>query len=234
MKNIKIFFEYASMLGYKVLNYKMLPKMKRENKKGKICSDYEYQILKDGMTTKWWDEFIWMRNKLLVDIPYHTGLRRAEIARCKFSDFKTENNQFQIKRKWGYIDPVFYGNKIKNLVLEYEKIIKIYLKGEWIVLDHDYIFFSLGNIKGRPLQPEAIAAIYRKHSLKLIEEWKLTRIIMPHMLRHSFATNCVYAGLSQQATTTLMGHRNPSTTMTYYHLNNTWLKEQYDKITVLN
>ena len=50
------------------------------------------------------------------------------------------------------------------------------------------------------------------------------------MERHSFATNCVLSGLSQQATTKLMRHRNPTTTLRYYHLDNKWIKSEYDKI----
>lgn len=234
MKNLKIFFEYLKMLKYNTLNPKLLPKMKKEHKEWKICSDYEYFTLRNAMTTNERDRFVWLRNQLLLDIPYHTWLRRSEIVRCKFSDFKSENNQFQIKRKWWHIDSVFFSDKIKNLVLEYEKEVKIFLKGEWIVLDHDYIFFSLWSKKGKRILSSAIASIYRKYSLKLIKEWKLTRIIMPHMLRHSFATNCVYAWLSQQATTALMGHRDPRTTLTYYHLNDTRLQNQYKKISVLN
>ena len=50
------------------------------------------------------------------------------------------------------------------------------------------------------------------------------------MERHAFATNCVFAGISQQATTRLMRHRDPKTTERYYHLNNDRLRGEFDKL----
>ena len=95
----------------------------------------------------------------------------------------------------------------------------------------DFLFVWLDNKnRWKPLAPKYINILFRKYSEYLINEWKITRVLHPHMERHAFATNCVYAWLSQQATTRLMRHRDPKTTEWYYHMNDTWLKSQFDKI----
>jgi site-specific recombinase XerD len=78
--------------------------------------------------------------------------------------------------------------------------------------------------------PKYVNIVFVKYSEKLIEDWKISRRISPHMERHSFATNCVYYWVSQQWTTRLMRHRDPKTTERYYHMDNKWLKSEYDKL----
>jgi site-specific recombinase XerD len=67
---------------------------------------------------------------------------------------------------------------------------------------------------------------------RLKADWKIPedKKLSLHMERHSFAMKCVYSGLSQQATTQLMRHKDPKITMYYYHMNDERLLNQYDRI----
>ena len=171
------------------------------------------------------------RNHLLIDIAYHTWLRRNELLRLKFSDFESPFMQFEIKRKFWYIDPVVFDERLQMKVRIYRLLLDVYLKKRSRTIDNDYLFISLENRNfWKILRPKYLDIAVAKVCDKLIEEWKLKRRIHLHMLRHSFATNCVYAWLSQQAVSTLMGHRSMSTTLRYFNLSNKYIQNEYKKV----
>lgn len=228
--SMKQFFKYCSTMWYKLkFNIEQLPNIKKERKPYDMMKKSEYEIFIQAPLFYEEKEIIAERNQLLIEIPYKTWLRRSEILRCKFEHFKSENRQFQILWKWWYYDRVFFTDDLWKKVLQFEKNLKEYTKKR--PMKTDYIFVWLDNKnRWKPLASKYVNILFRKYSENLMKEWKIERRLHPHMERHAFATNCVYAGLSQQATTRLMRHRDPKTTEWYYHMNDTWLKSQYDMI----
>lgn len=229
--SLRQFFKYCATMGYKLqFNVEQLPIIKKERKPYDMMNKDEYEIFLKAPMLYEEIPIIAQRNELLIEIPYKTWLRRAEILRCKFEHFHSWNRQFQILWKGGYYDRVFFTPELWEKVLQYEANLKEYTKKRPI--KSDFLFIGLDNKnRWRQLAPKYINLVFNKYSEKLIEEWKLKRRLHPHMERHAFATNCVYAWLSQQATTRLMRHRDPKTTEWYYHMNDTWLKSQFDMIT---
>lgn len=59
----------------------------------------EYQIFRQAPLRYEEKEILSLRNQLLIDIPYLTGLRRSEILRCTFEHFRSPNRQFDILGK---------------------------------------------------------------------------------------------------------------------------------------
>ena len=228
--SMRQYFKYCAMMWEKIwFNVEQLPIIKKEHKPFDMMKKEEYEILIQAPLFYEEKEIIAERNQLIIEIPYRTWLRRSEILRCKFEHFHNENRQFQILWKGGYHDRVFFTEELRGKVLKYESDLKEYTKKR--PFKPDFLFVWLDN-KNRwnQLAPKYINIMFHKYSENLLNEWKITRLLHPHMERHAFATNCVYAGLSQQATTRLMRHRDPKTTEWYYHMNDTWLKSQFDKI----
>lgn len=95
---------------------------------------------------------------------------------------------------------------------------------EWVICGLDNKNF------GNQLSVGTVDNIIKKYSDLLIEKGLINRQLTLHMERHSFATNCVYSGLSQQATMQLMRHKDPKTTLAYYHIKDSWLCNQFDMI----
>lgn len=228
-KSLRVFFQYLRAVGYKWFNREMIPKLQKTRDTIDMIKPEEYEILRQAPLRYEDKPILALRNQLLIDIPYNTGLRRSEILRCTFEWFHSPNRQFNILGKWGYIDAVFFTEELRAQILRYEYAIREFTK--YRPINSDFIFVWLDNKnRGKPLAPKYVNLLYAKYSEKLLAEGKIKRKLKTHMGRHSFATNCVFSWVSQQATTKLMRHRDPKTTLRYYHLDNSWLRGEFDKI----
>ena len=228
-KSLRKFFEYLKIIGLNTLNREGIPKLQKTRDTIDMMKPQEYQVLHQAPLLYEDKEILKLRNQLLIEIPYTTWLRRSEILRCTFEGFESPNRQFDILGKWGYIDAVFFTEELRWKATYYKGKLAEFTKHKPI--KNDLLFVGLDNKnRGRPLAPKYVNFLFQKYSKKLIEDWKITRTLKPHMERHSFATNCVFAGISQQATTKLMRHRDPKTTTRYYHLDNNRLRWEFDKL----
>lgn len=228
-KSLRKFFEYLNILGLSSLNRQAIPKLQKTRDTIDMMKAPEYQAFHQAPLFYEDKEILKLRNQLLIEIPYATWLRRSEVLRCTFEGFSSPNRQFDILGKGGYIDAVFFTEELRQKVAYYKEKLAEFTK--YRPIKSDLLFVGLDNKnRGKPLSPKYVNLLFQKYSKKLIEEWKITRPLKPHMERHAFATNCVFAGISQQATTRLMRHRDPKTTERYYHLNNNRLRGEFDKL----
>lgn len=231
VKTIRAFLSYQQKLGNTTWNIELFPALKKERGFRDCVSKEEYLTLR-----RWFIDYAFnftsaLRNQILIDIAYHTWLRRSELLSLRFKNFENDYNQFEIIRKWGYIDPVIFSQKIKINVMLYKEMLKVDAMHRRRKIDIDYMFIGLDNRNyWKLLSKKSLDNILRDFSDKLVKDWKLNRRIHLHMMRHSFATNCVYAGLSQQAVSNLMGHRSMSTTLRYFNLSNKYLQAEYKKV----
>ena len=229
IKSLRVFFQYVRAIGLQWFNREMIPKLKKTRDTIDMIKPEEYEIFRQAPLRYENKPILALRNQLLIDIPYTTWLRRSEILRCTFEWFHSPNRQFDILGKGGYIDAVFFTEELRERVLRYEVAVREFIK--YRPINSDFIFVGLDNKnRWKPLTPKYVNLLFQKYSKKLIEDWKINRPLKPHMERHSFATNCVFSWVSQQATTKLMRHRDPKTTLRYYHLNNDRLRWEFDKI----
>ena len=231
VKTVRAFLSYQQKLGNTNWNIELFPALKKERGYRDSVSREEFDILREWFIY-YGDNYVTaIRNQVLIDIAYHTGLRRSELLRLRFKNFENDYHQFEIIRKWGYIDPVVFSDKIKINVMLYKTMLSIDQIHRKKSYDIDYLFVWLNNRNYWDiLSKKSLDNILKDFSDKLIKDWKLTRRIHLHMFRHSFATNCVYAWLSQQAVANLMWHRSMSTTLKYFNLSNNYLQSEYKKV----
>lgn len=163
-------------------------------------------------------DFINLRDDLIVELLYITGIRRSELQNLKRQDVDRYRSEIKVIGK---------GNKERRCPISAGFILKLetYLLAlfdEFGVLEHDIIFVT---IKGKPIYPKLIFNIVTK-KLKAINACEKTS---PHVLRHTFATHLSSNGAELNAVKELLGHASLAATQVYTHNSIERLKKEYKK-----
>lgn len=77
-----------------------------------------------------------------------------------------------------------------------------------------------------PMSPRAIERAVETVGVRAGER----RRIHPHLLRHTFATNALHAGMDLTVIQHLLGHSDPKTTMIYAELRPDAIRYAYEKV----
>lgn len=153
-----------------------------------------------------------IRDKLIIEMLYATGMRVSELVNVKLNDIDFNNRRIIVCGKGNKERIVYYG--------EYaEKVLKEYLESHQIS-DDKYIFV---NSKGEKITDRGIRYIIDNIMKKLSVKTHVT----PHVLRHTFATDMLNNGCDIKIVQELLGHSTLKTTEVYTHVTNDRLKEVY-------
>lgn len=161
------------------------------------------------------DLFTEVRNKLMVELFYSTGIRRAELIQLKEEDISLQNNTIKVLGK---------RNKERYVPL-LSSVIKT-LKGYLSVkkqygFNNAYLFVTHKNNKVyETLVYRVINEYFSRVSSKLKKS--------PHILRHSFATHLLNEGADLNSVKELLGHSSLASTQVYTHNNLEQIKKVYN------
>ena len=147
-----------------------------------------------------------IRDRLIIEMFYATGMRLSELVNLKTADVNLFSCTLKVlgKRNKERILP-FY-SELKDLILDYQNAIKKEI-GE---INHEYFFVT---DKGTQIYQKMV---YRLVTHYLGEVTTLTKK-SPHVLRHTFATHMLNKGADLNAIKELLGHANLSATQIYTH-----------------
>lgn len=157
-----------------------------------------------------------LRDRLLLELLYATGIRRSELLDLREEDVDLEKGQLKVKGK---------GNKERILPLlePVRESIGEYLKEKegqgW---DDPHLIVT---DKGKKAYPKFVQ---RKLDHYLGQVSTLERR-SPHVLRHSFATHLLDRGADLRAIKELLGHADLSATQIYTHSSIERLKAIHNK-----
>lgn len=163
------------------------------------------------------DTFESVRNRVILELFYVTGVRRAELIALKDVDVDLVEMTIKVtgKRNKQRIIPI--NERMRKLLSDYLEIrnanIK-YLSGFLFVRNN-----------GEPLYPMLVYRIVTS-SLKWISTLSKAS---PHVLRHSFATGMLNNGADINAVKDLLGHSSLASTEVYTHTSFEELKKVYNK-----
>lgn len=145
-----------------------------------------------------------IRDKLILELLYHTGCRANEIMalRVKNIDF----DRLQAK--------VFGKGKVERIVPLNRKICKLIRKHLRLWAGKNLGPFLFTTNKGEPLYPMFLWRLVKRY-FKIDE---LGVNVTTHTLRHSFATHLYHKRAPVNAIRDLMGHRALKITVPYLHL----------------
>ncbi|NQW06911.1 MAG: tyrosine-type recombinase/integrase [Candidatus Pelagibacter sp.] len=164
------------------------------------------------------DDFESVRNKLIVELFYSTGIRRAELVGLLLADVSVSQKTIKVlgKRKKERIIPLLSPVAISiEQYLEFRKNLN-YIK------DDKHFFLS---IKGVKIYETLVYRIINAYFSEASEKVKKS----PHILRHSFATHLLNEGADLNAVKELLGHSSLASTQVYTHNSIVKLKEVYKK-----
>lgn len=159
---------------------------------------------------------IGVRDRLLLELLYSTGVRVGELVSIKLSDIKQDEKKIYIKGKGNKERIVLYGNVCSeklNKYLKQRKQLDITNTSEYLLL----------NEKGEALSTQNVRYIINK----MIEKGEVSIHVYPHMLRHTFATHLLNEGADLKTVQELLGHENLETTGIYTHVSNERLRKSY-------
>ena len=187
---------------------------KKEKKLPKYLNYEEMEKLLNSIDTS---ELDGIRDRLIIELLYSTGIRVSELVNIKIKDIKIKENKINILGKGNKERIVLFGEKAKEMIKIYLNAYKEYFKGNIL---NDYLLI---NKKGKQLTTNKIELIVKdvlkKSSLKLN--------ISPHTLRHTFATHMLDSGADLKSVQELLGHENLKTTAIYTHISNERLKHVF-------
>ena len=162
------------------------------------------------------DDWQGQTEHLIMQLLYHTGMRKAELISLKESQVDPPNGTIKIlgKRNKERVLPVS-----NDMMIRLQKYIS--QKREQLeTFDNDIL---LVNQKGKKINPKTVYDIVNKYlSLVTTIDKK-----SPHIIRHSFATHLLNNGADINAVKELLGHSSLAATQIYTHNSIEKLKQVY-------
>lgn len=215
LSSLRHFYNY--LMSINVL--KNNPFMSISNpKKDKVMPNFlQYDELEKIINSIELDTPLNIRNRLIVELLYATGIRVSELVSIKISDISFSSKEIKVMGKGSKERIVYFG--------EYaEEILNLYLKSARpkLVIRGNNDFLLLNN-KGDVLTTRGVQGIISN----IIKGLALKHHVSPHTLRHTFATDMLNNGADLKSVQELLGHSSLSTTQIYTHLTNERLRTVY-------
>lgn len=183
---------------------KPLPSFLREEEMDRLLDDTDFGEGWEGL-----------RDKLILEVFYETGMRRAELVGLDEKDVDFWRSQIKVTGKRNKQRLIPFGDELRGLIQQY------------LDAKHEAL-------------PEAEDALFvRKDGHRVTDSWVYTMVKQylstvstlkkrsPHVLRHTFATTMLNNQAELEAVKELLGHASVSTTEIYTHTTFEELKNAY-------
>lgn len=152
-----------------------------------------------------------VRDRVILELFYSSGLRRREVTNIKLSDINLDNNILRVNQG---------KNRKDRIVPISERCVKWLVKYITRIRPSynplcDYLFIGRD---GYQMRAKKIYKIVRQYS-----------DIPPHTFRHAYATHLLQNGMKETVLQRLLGHSKVTTTQIYTRVTIRDLKASYDK-----
>ena len=154
-----------------------------------------------------------LRNRLIMELMYATGIRVSELVNIKINDIDLSNRSIIVTGKGDKSRIVFFNDIAKYFIEKYLQESKENRKDDYLILNNN----------GKRITTRGIRLIMDK----IIKDTSIIKNVHPHILRHTFATHLLNNGCDLLTVQELLGHASISTTGIYTHVTTEHIKDVY-------
>jgi integrase/recombinase XerC len=160
-----------------------------------------------------------VRDRLIIEILYFTGMRLSELIQLKTSETDLYQRQLKLSGKGNKQRIVPFGKELEESISRYLQIRdKVLEKRECF----NYLLLTdKGNMLNRQL-------VYRTVN-SYLDKVSTLRKKSPHILRHTFATHMLNNGADLNSIKDILGHASLAATQVYTHNSIEKLKKVYNQ-----
>ena len=215
ISSIRSFYNYLVLK--KIITNNMWSQIKNPKIKRKIPNFLTTMELEKIFAKKEFKTPYEIRNRLIIELLFATGLRVTELINIKIKDISMEEKVIRTLGKGKKERIVYYGEYAKEMLMLYLQ------KARTQLLENKKSEYLLVGKNSTQLTRARISEIIAKE----IQDSGLHHHISPHVLRHTFATQLLNNGADIRSVQELLGHENLSTTQIYTHITNEQLRKAY-------
>ncbi len=214
VSTLKTFYKFLQKIEVVELNPLAKHKSLKTQKKQEI--PFSEQEMNDVLSVINDDDFISLRDRLMIELFYGTGMRRNELINVKESDINIEAKTIKVlgKRNKERIIPllaIVFNTLQKYLSKKHESG----FKSEYLLLTE----------KGNKIYETLVYRVINRYFSMVSTKTKKS----PHILRHTFATQLLNQGADLNSVKELLGHSSLASTQVYTHNNLEQLKQVFNK-----
>ena len=200
---------------------KPLPIFFRESEMEAFKEQNKVPSYDEGMDKAEWLEV--MRDYLVVELLYQTGMRRAELAALEDKDVDVQGRQIRVfgKRRKERMVPL--GEQLAKEIEGY-----LAIKREIVFRNEGFGIFLVRKKKNGDWVALGAAGIYNIVRARMGDVTTLKKH-SPHVLRHTFATTMLNNGADIRTIQTLLGHSSLEATQVYTHATFEQMKKAYEE-----
>ncbi len=217
LSTLRHFYQYLMIQKEVSVNmFKLIRNPKKDKKLPNFLQSDELQKIFDSINL---ETPLGIRNRLIVELLYASGLRVSELTNLSIDNINLSNKEIRVLGKGSKERIVFFGEYAK-------KYLELYLEeARPELLNKTKTNILLLNNNGDPISTRGIQMIIDN----IVRDASLKHNISPHVLRHTFATDLLNNGADLKSVQELLGHSSLSTTQIYTHITNERLRSVYLK-----
>ena len=204
LSTLKTFFKFL----LKIQAIEVTPMAQHKSLKLPKRQQEVFSILELEKVSSYFEDvtFEGLRDHLIIELLYATGMRRQELIDLHLSSIDLKQKQLKVhgKRNKERLIPLI--DSISNLVERY------LLERSVLQVQGSQLFITS---RGKPIYPNLVYRVVHSYFQKVSTKKKLS----PHLLRHAFATHLLDKGADISAIKDLLGHSSLASTEVYTHMN---------------
>ena len=214
ISSIRGLFKY--LMSKKIIKDNPMTLVSNPKVERKLPKYLEYNELEKLVNTPDIKTDMGIKDALILEMLYSTGIRVSELVNIKINDIDKKNKEIRILWKGSKERIVLFGNVLLDKLNLY---LNTYYP-KYNINNSNYLFL---NKHGNKLNDRMVRMIVDDNMIKA----GINKKISPHTLRHTYATHMLNSGADIKTVGDLLGHESISTTTIYTHLSNEQLKRVY-------